>query len=165
MNCIILMTHMEVVLYRGTFIQNVQSQDKGIYVSFGTIKFIFKYTSYPSLYFCQLFMASFIYLLVSETHYMSIQHALLSYSARINPMKLPYWHTSMQANCGIIIHLKMRNNNTFTATKFNKIFRSLMTRTEMVLEMLVYSPFNHLMRLLGREYFTEYQYWLRHVHC
>jgi len=33
-----------------------------------------------------------------------------------------------------------------------------MTRTEMVLEMLVYSPFNHLMRLLAQEYLFEFSY-------
>ena len=32
---------------------------------------------------------------------------------------------------------------------------SLMTKTEMVLETLVYSPLNHLMRMLSREHFVE----------
>jgi hypothetical protein len=33
---------------------------------------------------------------------------------------------------------------------------SLMTKTEMVLETLVYSPVNHLMWLLGQENFIEF---------
>jgi len=36
---------------------------------------------------------------------------------------------------------------------------SLMTRTEMVLATLVYSPFNHLTWLLAREHFIEFSYW------
>ena len=31
-----------------------------------------------------------------------------------------------------------------------------MMRTEMVLKTLVYLPFNHMIRLLTREYFTEH---------
>jgi len=33
---------------------------------------------------------------------------------------------------------------------------SLMMKTEMVLEILVYSPFNHLTWLLGQEHFIEF---------
>ena len=33
-----------------------------------------------------------------------------------------------------------------------------MTRTQMVLETLVYSPFNHLMQMLAQEYFTEFSH-------
>jgi hypothetical protein len=40
------------------------------------------------------------------------------------------------------------------ATYITKV-SSLMTRTEMVLKTLVYSPFNQLTRLLAREYFTD----------
>lgn len=35
---------------------------------------------------------------------------------------------------------------------------SLIMRTEMVLEILVYSPFNHMMQLLAQEYFTEFSH-------
>jgi hypothetical protein len=38
-----------------------------------------------------------------------------------------------------------------------KNYISLMTRTEIVLETSVYSPFKHLTRLLAREYFIELQ--------
>jgi hypothetical protein len=36
------------------------------------------------------------------------------------------------------------------------VISSLMMMTEMVVETLVYSPFNHLTRLLAREYFIEF---------
>jgi hypothetical protein len=38
----------------------------------------------------------------------------------------------------------------------------LMTRTEMVLETLVYSTFNHLKPLIAREYFIE-DFWVLYV--
>jgi len=42
-----------------------------------------------------------------------------------------------------------------------------MMMTEMVLEMFVYSPFNHLMQLLASEYFVEkvlcYNMWMQKV--
>ena len=38
------------------------------------------------------------------------------------------------------------------------IIISLMTRTDMVLEELVYSSFDHLMRLLAQEYFIEFSH-------
>jgi hypothetical protein len=47
------------------------------------------------------------------------------------------------------------------STKVSRIIsvltvRELMARTEMVYEMLFYSPFARLMRLLAREYFAEF---------
>jgi hypothetical protein len=38
---------------------------------------------------------------------------------------------------------------------------SVLTSTEKVLETLVWSPFNHLMRLLAEEYFTEVSFFFK----
>jgi hypothetical protein len=60
-NCIVLLTHIELAPYPGTFTQNVQSCVNGIFMSFfGTVWFLFKYLSYLFLYFRPLLMALFI---------------------------------------------------------------------------------------------------------
>jgi hypothetical protein len=52
------------------------------------------------------------------------------------------------ATCGLFVFLEPKL----------KVVSSLMTRTEMVLETLVYSPFNHLTQMLASEYFIEFSH-------
>jgi hypothetical protein len=49
LNPTMLETHVELAPYPGNFTRSVQSWDKGIFVSFGTNWFLFKYSSYPLL--------------------------------------------------------------------------------------------------------------------
>lgn len=67
-NCIMLLTHIEIVPYPGIFMQNAQSWDKGIFCLFLGPSGFFSKTFLTLLVFLPT-ADVLIYVLVSETHY------------------------------------------------------------------------------------------------
>ena len=72
----------------------------------------------------------------------------LKLSSRLNSVK--YFRTSSRVKCS------NRESTKVSRTISVLVVREMTARTEIVLEMRVYSPFDRLMRLLARECFVEF---------